>query len=140
MGITTAQLPDDSVYIPLTLAVAEEIVDPLIQQVSQIMFNLATYNLAGDRLINFAQDVPDAPPLPGSNLPFFAATRAALKLNSFVSGVVSAASDEGTSETLLTIEAAKNFTLMDLQNLKTPYGLQYLGIAQTTGPSIWGLN
>ncbi len=37
-------------------------------------------------------------------------------------------------------EAAKNFTLANLQNLKTPWGRTYLGFAQAYGPSIIGLS
>ena len=33
----------------------------------------------------------------------------------------------------------KDFTLANLQNLKTPYGRQYLAWAQAYGP-LWGLS
>jgi hypothetical protein len=39
---------------------------------------------------------------------------------------------------LLNPEAMKTFTLANLQNLKTPWGREYLAIAQRAGTT-WGL-
>ena len=61
-----------------------------------------------------------------------------LKLDKPSVGVVAASSDESTSTNLLNPEQMKYFTLRDLQMLKTPYGREYLGIAQSVGP-IWGV-
>lgn len=157
MGITTAQLPDSSPVIGMAFAVALAIVNPALRIVGipsvdatgavlnsggLSIYALAAYNLAGDNLINYAQDPVGAPLVPGSGdpgLPFFAWTRKQLNINGFVSGVVSSTSDEGTSMSLVVQEAAKAFTLKDLQNLKTPWGRTYLGFAQSYGPSAWGL-
>jgi len=51
---------------------------------------------------------------------------------------VGASEDEATSQTLLTPEAMKGLTLADLQNLKTPWGRQYLAFAQSYG-TLWGI-
>ena len=142
MGISTIVLPDNSPYIPMALAVALEIVNQLLNCASPLMYTLAVYNLGGDNIINYAQDLPDAAVIPGSGtpgLPFFAWTRKQWDVNGFVSGVISGAHDEATGTTLVVQEAAKNFTLSDLQNLKTPYGRQYLAIAQRYGPTIVGV-
>lgn len=140
MGISTSNLPDNSPVIPMALAVSLEIVNLAINTASPLMYTLAVYNLGGDNLINYAQDVPDAQPVPGSDppLPYFANLRSSFKCNAFISGVISSASDDGTSESMVVQEAAKNFTLSDLQNLKTPWGRQYLAIAQRYG-TLWGL-
>jgi hypothetical protein len=107
------------------------------------MYALAVYNLGGDTLINYAQDVQPPVPYetPGNNdeLPFFAYQRQKYKVSDFTPGVVQAASDEGTSTSLVVQKAAENFTLANLQNLKTPWGRAYLAIAQSVG-SLWGLN
>ena len=141
MGISTAVLPDDSAAITFSLAVALELVSLDLQTISPTMYALAVYNLAGDRLLNYAQDLPDAPDIQGSNppAPFFAAARSSYKINSFVAGVVKSAEDESTGESLQ-INEIQQLSLMDLQNLKTPFGRTYLQIAQTTGPTAYGLS
>ena len=131
MGITTAQLPDNSPMIPITLSVAMEIVSLDLAAISSIIYPLAVYNLAGDRLINYTQDQS------GQN--FFATTRASFNIAGFVAGVVSATSDETTSETILTPDFMKNLTMSDLQYLKTPYGRQYMAFAQDLG-TMWGIS
>jgi hypothetical protein len=157
MGITMAVLPDDSPVIPMALAVAMAVVNPALRKVcvpsadaagvalnsgGQTIYGLAVYNLAGSNLLSYAQDLDDAPVVPGSGdpgLPFFAYARKKWDINGFVSGVVQSTSDEGTSVSLVVQEAAKNFTLANLQQLKDPYGRVYLGFAQSYGPTTWGI-
>lgn len=141
MGITPVQLPTNSPFIVQTLAIAQQIVNPALMNISApcglnlgytgpSIYELAVYNLGGDMLINFAADQPGQT--------FFAAARASYGINSFVAGVVGASADESTSESLVVPEAMKNLTLQNLQNLKTPYGRQYLYYAQAFG-TMWGL-
>jgi hypothetical protein len=156
MGISTSVLPDSSPVIPMAFAVALGIVNPALWRASIPQYDpagvslnsggwsiyaLAVYNLAGDNLVNYAPDVPDAPIVKGSNPPasYFENLRQKWNLTGFVSGVISGSSDEGTSQTLVVQEAAKNFTLSNLQNLKTPWGRAYLAFAQDYGP-VWGLS
>ena len=138
MGISTTVLPTSNPAIPFSFDVALAIVNRTLSCVS-LMYTIAVYNLAGDWLINVAQDQPDAPNVPGSKppAPFFANMRQVLKIDSFIAGVVQSSGDEGTNQSLLVQDAAKDFTLDDLQRLKTPWGRQYLAIAQKYGPSIW---
>jgi uncharacterized protein YciU (UPF0263 family) len=131
MGITTAELPDTSVFIGYAYDVALEIVNPALQVASPLIYTLAVYNLGGDNLINFAQDVPPST--------FFTDARKSFGIGNFVAGVVTNSSDNGTSSGLTTPEAFKMFTLGNLQNLKTPYGRQYLAFAQDYG-TLWGLS
>lgn len=141
LGINTAVLPDDSVFIPFTYEVSLATVTRFLVVVPPL-YTLAVYNLATDLLINYAEDVPDAPDVAGSNplAPYFANLRNQFGVYSFVAGVVSGSGDNGTSQTLTVQKAADNFTLDDLQRLKTPYGRRYLELAQKAGPELWGVS
>lgn len=130
MGIPSSALPDDSPYITLAYAVAIEMVLDAIRSFPAT-YVLAVYNFAGNNLINYAADQP------GST--YFQTLRDKFNINGFVSGVVQSTNDEGTGMSLVVMEAAKNFTLGDLQNLKTPWGRNYLAIAQDYG-TLWGLS
>jgi hypothetical protein len=136
MGISTDNLPDNADVIPMAYSVALEIVNDALAGASSLMYTLAVYNLAGDNLINYAPD-PASPP---GTANYFSSLRDKWNILKFVSGVVQSSSDGSTSNSLVVQEAAKNFTLGNLQNLKTPYGRTYLAIAQNYGPSVWGMN
>ena len=142
MAVSATDLPPNAPVIAWALAFAIQIVNPQLRVVGgcgppqaglpQVsVYVAAVYNLAGDLVVNFAQDQ--------QGRKFFDRKRKELNINGFVSGVVGAASDESTSTTMVVQEAAKNFTLQDLQSLKTPWGRMYLSLAQAYGPSIWGL-
>jgi hypothetical protein len=153
MGITSDFLPDDSAAIVISLNVALAITNPQLALVGipnttppVSLYDLAVYNLAGDNLINYTIDPTDAPlvNVVGPNgttieVGFFESLRYKWGIAGFQPGVVASVSDVTTSTTLEVIEAAENFTLGDLQNLKTPYGRQYLAIAQRYG-ALWGLS
>jgi hypothetical protein len=153
MAISTAVLPDNSIYIPWSYQMALRWVNTNLQQVQSqsfappdgldptypSLYAVAVYNLAGDRLVNYAQDVLNAPPVQGGTLPYFANLRATYKLNAFVAGAVNSTSDEGTSVSLTVPESLGQLTFDNLQRMKTPWGREYLGIAQSLGPSAWGL-
>lgn len=158
VGITTTVLPDNSAVIPMAYEIARTIVNPALAcvggppfppQANPVVsiYALAVYNLGTDNVYNYAQDLPGAAIIPGSvdpatgiGLPFFAYARKTWNIFGFVSGVVESTGDETTNVSLVVQEAAKNFTLSDLQNLKTPYGRRYLSMAQQYGPTIWGLS
>ena len=140
MGISSGVLDPSSPYYGYALAAALAFVNPALASVcaptvpgvtSWTIYELATYNLAGDRLINYAQDTPPST--------YFATQRANFKINAFAPGVVAASSDEGSSTTLNVLDAMKGLTIGQLQNLKTPYGQEYLAIAQSVG-SLWGIS
>ena len=138
MGITTGQLDPASPTIPLAFNVAMNLVNVAIQGLTNAnlalpsLYAYAVYNLAGDRLVNLAQDIAPST--------FFADLRKSLGLTSFVSGIIQSTSDEGTSESMLVPDAFKNLTIGDLQLLRTPWGRNYLAIAQDYGSSVWGLS
>ncbi len=142
-GFKITSLPPASPVVAWALSFAVQIVNPALRAASGCgppiagtpetsVYVTAVYNLATDLVVQFAQDQP------GSG--FFARLRKKLNVNSFVSGVISGASDESTSQTMVVQEAAKNFTLDDLQRLKTPWGRAYLALAQAFGPTTWGLS
>jgi len=131
MGIIPKDLPDNSPVIPVAFQVSKELVNISIAYASSIMYSLAVYNLAGDNLINYAPDV--------QGCSYFADLRASFNVNQFTAGVVDYSSDQGTSQGIWVIEPARQFTLSNLQNLKTPWGRRYLAIAQDYGPAVWGL-
>jgi hypothetical protein len=140
MGISTEVLPDDAAVIEYSFNISMAIVPYGLCRINGVIYFSAVYNLAGDRLLNFAQDVPDAPPVQGSDppMPFFAFTRKQYGINSFVAGVIESASDESTSESIAVPDSLRNLTIGDLNNLKTPYGRQYLSYAQDMG-TLWGI-
>lgn len=144
MAIDAENLPDGSPSIPFCLALALAVVNPVIARISGSpgpvcppglprvsLYEVAVYNLAADYLINYTTDVEDGD--------FFSEARAKYKIGNFTPGVVQSTSDEGTSSSLVVQKMAEEFSLGDLQNLKTPYGRQYLTIAQSVGID-WGIS
>lgn len=136
MGVPASVLPDNSPYLGYAYDIAITTVNTLLAAAPN-QYALAVYNLGGDRLVNIT---PDAVPLVvyKNELPYWAYQREAFKIYAFSAGVVQSASDEGTSDSLLVPDAFKGLTMSDLQNLKTPWGRNYLSYAQKFG-SLWGL-
>lgn len=141
MGINSTILPDNSWAIPYAYDIAFAIVYRPMACASPLIYQQAVYNLGGSNLLNFAPDLSGAAVVDGSDppLPYFAYLRQKFQINSFVSGVIQSASDEGTSESMVVPKPAEEFTLADLQYLKDPYGRQYLAFAQRSG-TLWGLS
>lgn len=146
LGMNSTVLPDDSPSIHDAYCVAVALVNLQLAAAAYTLYRLAVYNLGADNLINYANDVqPPAayvPPPPLKNpdgLSFFAFYRNLWKIYDFTPGVVQSTGDEGTNTSLVVQKAAENFTLDDLQHLKTPYGRRYLQIAQKVGTN-WGLS
>jgi hypothetical protein len=138
MGISTSVLPSDSPWLEYSFDVSMLTVNVLMCQVSPAIYTLAVYNLGGDVLLNNATDVPNAPNYKNRQ-PYFAYMRGFFNIYGFVSGVVSSASDEGTSESLVVPDSLSQLSLSDLQNLKTPWGRTYLALAQKYGPAPFNL-
>jgi hypothetical protein len=143
--------PTTSVYVVYAYNYAYQWVNSQLSSVPGLpgvwnMYALAVYNLAGDVLINIAQDAPDDPIVPNScngtdpsGLQYWAWLRNKYNILAFFPGVVQSTSDEGTSASYVVPEQFQTFSVADLQNLKTPYGRTYLGIAQSIG-TCWGLS
>lgn len=130
VGIDPLFLPDTDPVISTAYTVAISLVNQALMIPSQNLYNFAVYNLGADFVINWANDQP--------NRTFFYDLRKSLNIELFVPGVVSSSGDQGTSASRLNPEFMKNYTMRDLQNLKTPYGRAYLAIAQDYG-TLWGM-
>ena len=137
MGIPVSALPTNAPIITYAFDWAMAVVDDQLAGVPYIsgswsQYAIAVYNLAGDRIINFATDQ--------TGQTYFADLRNTLKINAFTPGIVSSTADSSTSTSLEVPDFFKGMTLEDLQLLKTPYGRQYMAIAQKYGKTIWGLS
>lgn len=140
MGIDPLYLPDNSPVIGYAFQVALGVVNPALCSAclpsfaggppSTNIFTLAVYNLGGHNVIAFAPDQ--------AGRDFFETTREKLGINKFSPGVVSSTSDQATATSLLNPEFMRNLTIDNLDNLRTPWGRQYLAFAQKYGPSVWG--
>jgi hypothetical protein len=131
-GISTTVLPDSSAVIAMAYSVALDIVNLTLQQAGVNIYALAVYNLSTDNVINYAQDQVGQT--------YFSDLRKSFNTNGFVGGVVSSTGDEGTNQSMVIQQAAENFTMANIQQLKTPYGRQYMAFAQSYGSTIVGLS
>jgi len=93
-------------------------------------YAMAVYNLATDRLINYAIDVPDQT--------YFMDVRKKMNITTVSLGVTSGSSDGQTSQQYLNPKFMETLTMGDLQLIKTPYGRAYIELAQSIG-TLWGL-
>ena len=118
--------------VAISLQVAMATVNRALNSANSGLYVLAVYNLATDRLMNFAPDQP--------NQSYFSQLRDQYHLLDSKVGVVASGSDQGTSGSLVNPEQLSRLTLEDLQMLKTPFGKNYLGMAQAFGPDIFGLS
>lgn len=130
--INVAYLPPTAPIIGYALSVAQAIVNQLLQCAPGGIYNLAVYNLGASQIINFAEDQP--------GFTYFADRRKSYGILNFAAGVVASTADASTSVSLLNPDFMKQLTLQDLQNMKDPYGRQYIAFAQAYGPTIVGLS
>lgn len=140
MGVPQAACPSGSAPLSYAYDWAKATVNVALARVAGPIYQLAVYNLGGDLLVNWAPDVPgvEYPTDNPDHLGYFAYLRQKWDLNGFVAGVINSSADEGTSESLTVAKAFEELQISDLQNLKTPWGRAYLGIAQKYGTA-WGL-
>lgn len=117
-------------WIVATFQIALRTVNRALAIASEI-YDFAVYNLATDRLVNWAPDI--------ANQTYFSDLRRDMKLEAPSLGVKTSGSDQGTSSSLLNPEFMRQLTLADLQTLRTPWGREYIGIAQSFGSDVWGL-
>ena len=144
--------PSTSVYVTYSYNFAVQWVNPDMVNTAGLptawsLYTLAVYNLAADTLINITQDQPGDPiytPPFGienpSGMQYWAWLRKQFNVLEFIPGIVSTTSDEGTSVGYIVPESFSQFTISNLQNLKTNFGRTYLGIVQSWGKSAWGIS
>lgn len=130
MQAPTTALPVGAPIISYAFNAASSIVLKAIQGIDPFLYQMAVYNLAASILVQYAPDQ--------AGQTFFVDYRKSHGIGVFTPGLIQSSSDNGTSQSWMIPEAFKNLSLADLQNLKNPYGLAYLEIAQSYG-QIWGL-
>lgn len=144
MGVPMAYLSPTDPLIQQCYDIAVETVRLGFARIAPAVYQLMVYNLGGHYLAQFAQDpfpLPDPPFIVVDGVPygFWSYLRKSTGLNGFVSGVVTASSDEGTSVSLSVPKWSDNLTMGQLQLTNTPWGRTYLGWAQDAGTA-WGMS
>ncbi len=131
MGIpTTAMSPTDPGW-NYAFVVALDIVPTDFASMVPDIYTLTVYNWAGSQLLQFQQDYP------GQN--YFTQLRAKFGINNFVAGVINAAGDVSTHESLAVGHGLRDLSMLDLQRIKDPYGRVALSYMQQLG-TLWGLS
>lgn len=131
VGITTEEMPDDDPGFEQTLAFAQLWIPAEVKLFSPALYTAAVYNWAASLVIQYQPDQPDQV--------FFSKARNSFGITNFVPGVISAAHNEATSQSMTIGKGLSNLTLTDLQRVKDPYGRAALAILQDLG-TLWGLN
>jgi uncharacterized protein (UPF0333 family) len=117
--------------VQVSLTIATDIVNLQLACASADMYVLAVYNLAADRLISYGIDM--------NGQTFFKDARAKFNVYAQVTGIVTSTGDQSTSMSQEVARNLTNLTLGQLQNMGTPWGRAYLGIAASVG-TLWGLS
>ena len=162
MGVPATALPSDSIYLQLAYDESVNITygglklvpnmspqapftdnttdPPTVTQRprSPSIYSIAVYNLGGHLLATTAADDPNADP-PQVPPTFWADLREKLNMNSMSLGLVTSASDQGTSAGQQIPNQIANLTLMGLDMLRTPWGRRYMQIVGQWG-TLWGLS
>jgi hypothetical protein len=137
VGIPLEVLPSDSIQYQISYEVALQLVPyEYMAQMSPQIATLCVYYWGASVLINYGQDNPNAEP---PNNTYFQSARTSFGVGNFVAGVITSASDQGTSESMAVGQGLQNLTLTDLERLKDPYGRQALAWMQSIG-TLWGLS
>lgn len=144
MGVSAAYLPDGSDVFSYAYDMAYATVNMAFLGVPGPIYQQMVYNLAGHFLVLWAQDDPNSPAYPYQTVDnveygYFQWIRKQNNMLGPITGTVQAASDEGTSTSLVVPDQAKNLTLAQLMLTTTPWGRFYLGYAQDPG-TLWGIS
>jgi len=131
VAIPVEALPDNSPSIEMSYCVALELTLIQLKFASPQLYTLAVYNLGASNIINWAVDQPGQT--------YFADMRAKYDIRDFVGGVISSASDVSTSESMEMPDFIKGLTIGNLQQLKDPFGRQWMAFMQDYG-TIWGIS
>ncbi len=133
VGIPVATTNTLTIQLTIALAYGVQWTYKQLACIDNAIYLRAVYCLAIDRLLLYGIDPPN-----GSST-LFADLRKKLSLTNFVPGVVASSGDDSSSQSFDVAESLKLLTLPDLQNMKSPWGREYLGYAQQGGP-IWGMS
>ena len=129
VGINTTALPDGSPVIEWSFNMATSLVWEVLRYLpsppDQFLYTNAVYNLATSFLLANATDQ--------AGQSYFSDWQQKYNLRAFVGGVIQSASDQSTSSSMVVPKQFDHLTIQNLQNLKDPYGRQYLAIVQSLG-------
>lgn len=137
----STELPSGSLYPTWAL---DQAIDIALNggALPAILYVLATYNLAYHLLLKIAQDQSGQTYFTTAQrtyglLPVVTTLNGqAVGPSQWTAGIVSAATDQGTSTTIEAPEWTQTLTLQANDLLKTPWGRYYLDYAQSYGPTI----
>ena len=101
---------------------------PILGELSSYV--MAVYNLAFHILLIFAPDQ--------SGQTFFGSARKTYDLSNMRPGIIMAAGDQGTSQTMIVPQFFQHITLEALEATKTPWGRYWVEYQQMYGQTIWG--
>jgi hypothetical protein len=140
-----AVIPSTSPFFGYAFNVATSLANLKLNAAGGPIYMLAVYNLATDNLINWVPPsnpviyYPDVTDDDGDKIEYMTYVRQKYGINQFTPGVINASADEGTSASYEVLDQYKGYTLANLQQLKTPWGRQYLAFAADVG-SLWGMS
>ena len=101
---------------------------PILGELSSYV--MAVYNMAFHQLLKFCPDQ--------SGQTFFATARKAYNLANMRPGIIMAAGDQGSSQTMIVPEFFQHISLEALEATKTPWGQYWVSYQQMYGQTIWG--
>lgn len=134
LDIPVSALPDNSSWITWALNRGVALIQNFPGYVDQYDYTNVVYNCAAHIQIEITPDQPAQS--------FFSTLRGGgeggFNLVGSVTGILSAASDQGTSQSMVVPDAMQRLTFQDLQFAKTPWGRVALGWGQDIGP-VWGV-
>ena len=101
---------------------------PILGELSSYV--MAVYSMAFHQLLKFCPDQ--------SGQTFFATARKAYNLANMRPGIIMAAGDQGSSQTMIVPEFFQHISLEALEATKTPWGQYWVSYQQMYGQTIWG--
>jgi hypothetical protein len=130
VGIPESAIADDSPWLPACYAAGLEWVNTgMGLEQLPIIYTTTVYNAGISILLNNAIDTDPST--------YFADQRKKLGLGNATNGLMTAASDQGTSGSTVIGDAMSNLTLADLMMMQDPYGRQVIAVLMEQGPQ-WG--
>jgi len=131
MGIPTTAIADNDPGYAYAYQVSLDLIPLDFSGTLSDIYVLTVYNFAGSLLIQWQSDI--------DGQTYFEELRAKYNINGFVAGVISAANDVSTGQTLAVGKGLQNLDLISLQAIKNPYGRQAIAFMQALG-TLWGLS
>lgn len=130
MGVPVTAITDDSLTLRCCYDAALELVNVGMGLCRlPTIYTNTVYNAGASLLLNYGNDTPPST--------YFTDMRKKLGIGKLVTGLMSSASDQGTSGSIVIGEALSNLTLGDLMMMQDPYGRQVIAVLMELGP-VWG--